>query len=479
MDRAAREGRYTGGIAPQGYRVEGHKQTARLVPDYKQFWSDWSPASLVQRIYQWLGVDGMSCRWIARELNLLGVPTSYVRDGRGVRGRRTQGIWRPGRIRNLVVNPVYRGILQYGRRRSPNSKRTEIIEASIEPIVTTQLWEAAQRTLAVNKIMAKNTPRVYLLRSVMVCGVCGLHYGGTPGRAGISWYRCNGQLSERGKIDGRCPGKSLRSDWLEPIVWADIEEWLRNPGDLARRLNVDQEREDSRAVEEAERITLTKALASLAERRRQAISLSVRTLITDEELQEQLAEVERDRKGVEARLARLQGQEKIEEAPLDMDILDAIRQRLDEGLDEFQRSEIVKLLVRRILVDTQMDTAGLKTLKILIEYRLGVPPSDAGIQSFWNTIVFPSSVAHASREFVPILPLRGLFLGPFASRRLKPTGNFFCPLLALVAPHEQLESWYVELDFPRTGNHAVKAGSQEVAPVDHVLQTVEYIAYAT
>ena len=52
-------------------------------------------------------------------------PPPISRDGRGVRGRRTQGLWRSGHIRNLVVNPVYKGLLQYGRRssRSPTAVR--------------------------------------------------------------------------------------------------------------------------------------------------------------------------------------------------------------------------------------------------------------------------------------------------------------------------------------------------------------------
>ena len=104
MERAAKEGRYTGGIAPLGYRVDGRRQTARLIPDETIIGGNWGAADLVRRIYHWLGVDERSCRWIAHELNLLGVPTSYDRDGRGVRGKRTQGLWRPGRIRNLVVS---------------------------------------------------------------------------------------------------------------------------------------------------------------------------------------------------------------------------------------------------------------------------------------------------------------------------------------------------------------------------------------
>jgi site-specific DNA recombinase len=112
MDRAAREGRYTGGIVPFGYRAEGVKQWARLVPDETIVWADKSAADIVRDIYERLALGGQSCRMIARDFNALGIPTHYARDGRGIRGKATQGLWRSGRIRNLVVNPVYRGELQ-------------------------------------------------------------------------------------------------------------------------------------------------------------------------------------------------------------------------------------------------------------------------------------------------------------------------------------------------------------------------------
>ena len=123
MNRAAKEGRYTGGIVPLGYSVSGDRGFRRLVPDDSPMWAGLSAADVVRRIYDHLAVDGWSCVRIATEFNSLGVPTSYRRDGRGVRGKRTQGLWRSGRIRNLVVNPVYRGVLQYGRRSSrPNGR---------------------------------------------------------------------------------------------------------------------------------------------------------------------------------------------------------------------------------------------------------------------------------------------------------------------------------------------------------------------
>jgi site-specific DNA recombinase len=382
MERAAREGRYTGGIIPLGYKVDGRRQTARYVPDESIIWGDWTAADLVRRIYHWLGVEERSCRWIANELNLLGVPTAYHRDGRGVRGRRTQGLWRPGRIRNLDVNAVYKGTLLYGRRRSRNSRRTDLIPGSVPPLVPSELWEAAQRTLAANRMCAKNTQRVYLLRSVMICGVCGLHYGGTPGRDGVSWYRCNGQLAERGRIEGKCPGKSVRSDWLEPIVWRDIEHWLWNPGDVLDEINLDQEEEDHRAVIEAERITLHTAIEGLAERRKRAIDLHVRSRIEDVELDDLLAEIDRERRVVEERLARLATLQEEEPQALDPDLLERLRERLDSGLDDAARNEIVKLLVQRIVVDTAVHEDGRKSLKLRIQYRLpAVPLSSTGTGS--------------------------------------------------------------------------------------------------
>ncbi len=156
MNRAAKEGRYTGGIVPLGYSVSGDRGFRRLVPDDSPMWAGLSAADVVRRIYDHLAVDGWSCVRIATEFNSLGVPTSYRRDGRGVRGKRTQGLWRSGRIRNLVVNPVYRGVLQYGRRSTkPNGR--EVISASVSPLVSEDVWNAAIATLKRNRALPRNS----------------------------------------------------------------------------------------------------------------------------------------------------------------------------------------------------------------------------------------------------------------------------------------------------------------------------------
>ncbi|MCI0441390.1 MAG: recombinase family protein [Chloroflexi bacterium] len=217
-----------------------------------------------------------SCLKISVELNSLGVPTAYARENRMItKGKRkvhTRGVWRAGRIRNLVVNPVYRGELQYGRR-TIRPGGGEVISASVPALASDEVWHAAQRTLKLNRIIPKNTERVYLLRSVIRCGICGLNYTGVhQASRATTWYRCNGKALQRGKIEGKCPNKAFKGDQVEPLVWSDIERFLRNPGDILEELQREREMNDSTAAAEAERMSLEEALRQIAQERKTASS---------------------------------------------------------------------------------------------------------------------------------------------------------------------------------------------------------------
>jgi site-specific DNA recombinase len=364
MNRAAREGRYTGGIVALGYKVVGQKGKARLIPSDHVIWADWTEADLVRHIYYWLALEGWSCRRIADELNRLGVPTAYQKDGRGIRGKKTQGKWRPGRIRNLVVNPIYKGELQYGRR-TKNEDR-EVIRAEVEPLVSKEIWDAAQATLKANLIIPKNSRRTYLLRSLIACGICGLHYSGSINR-GLTWYRCNGQMVERGQ-EGYCPGKSIKGADLEPFVWADVERFLRHPGDLLDELRGEREMNSAAAVLEAERTTFETALLDVLGRRQRMIEAYERQVITLDELNERLNALDEERKELEERLRDLEPAPEADPEPLTENLLAQIRRCLDAGLTDAQRQKIAQLLVKRITIHTEW-VDGRKQARAVVEYR--------------------------------------------------------------------------------------------------------------
>ena len=370
MNRAASEGRYTGGIVPLGYTVSGDRGFRRLVPDDSPMWSDLSAADVVRRIYHHLASDGWTCPRIASAFNSLGIPTSYRRDGRGVRGKRTQGLWRSGHIRNLVVNPVYRGILQYGRRSTrPNGR--EVISASVPPLVSEDVWNAAIATLKRNRAFPRNSRHSYLLRSLIRCAVCGLTFCGTWAR-NKPRYRCNGSMAHRGPLQGRCIGASIKGESLEQAVWSDVYRFLSEPSDLVDELLAESSDAQSQAIAEAERAALLDARSAAQDRRKRAIDLYTRAKLSDTEFDAVAADVDRELKTLDDRLADLEPADDPLDDAVSEDVLAEFRGRLEGDLSDDQRREIVQLLVRQITVHTTLPERGRKQVQVVIDYRF--PP---------------------------------------------------------------------------------------------------------
>jgi site-specific DNA recombinase len=374
MARAAREGRYTGGIVPFGYRIEGHKQTAHLVPDHTIIWADRSAAAVVRDIYERLALGGQSCPTIARELNELGVPTHYARDGRGVRGRRTAGVWRNGHIGNLVRNPIYRGTQSYGRRSAKRDR--EVIVARIEPLVSVALWDGAQAALAANRVVPMRACRTYLLRGVMHCGICGLRYVGSAGRDG-AWYRCGGQLVERGRLAGRCPSRAVRSDWIEPLVWSDIARFLRDPQGLLAELDREADTSPDQGSE-ADARALEIELASLESQRAKTVDLAVRGHLSDHLLEATLARIGTERDDISRRYATLLANQCHELGSEAVALVAELRERPEADPSPEERAELVRALVA-VRVDTTIDMDGRKAMSLLITYHLPDPDLIGGV----------------------------------------------------------------------------------------------------
>ena len=366
MNRAAKEGRYTGGIVPLGYCVSGDRGFRRLIPDDSPMWEHLSAADVVRRIYHHLASDGWTCPHIASEFNSLGIPTSYRRDGRGVRGRRTQGLWRSGHIRNLVVNPVYRGVLQYGRRSSrPNGR--EVISAHVSPLVSEDVWDAAIATLKRNRALPRNSRHAYLLRSLIRCGVCGLSFCGTWTRG--PRYRCNGSMAHRGPLQGKCIGASIKGEKLEAAVWSDVSRFLIDPSDLVDELLAESSDQRAQAVAEAERDSLLANRSLVQERRKRAIDLYTRGKLSEVEFDAIAADVDQELKTLDDRLAGLEPADDPLDDAVSEDVLAEIRERLEADLSDAERREIVQLLVRRITVHTTVPDRGRKQVRVVIDYR--------------------------------------------------------------------------------------------------------------
>jgi transcriptional regulator with XRE-family HTH domain len=394
-----------GGIVPYGYRKEGLKGQSRIEISLEPIPGvDLSEAEVVRTIYRMSATEKKSCQKIADHLNRAGIPcgsTENVSDGGGKRSRRIAKIWRPSHVRNLIVSRTYMGEHQYGKR-TVNPGRKLIIRA-VPAIVSEEVWQAAQQVLKSNRLICHSgTKHQYLLRGLIKCGLCGLTFSGIiMRRQGDHYYRCNGHAQARGLfgIDGKkCPSKHLKGDYVERLVWADIEAFLRNPGDVLERLR------DRLALKDDERHRQEKDLKSLKERLEQKTAERDRMLVLFRRSRIDEATLDQHLDAINSEAAGLQaGIEAAERVPSTEDraaqlrsaesLLSILRTKLAGPISFELKRRIVETLVERIQADT-VEHFGVRQSEIIIEYRFSRPEEPAAL-------VLPRSHRLSSRNRVP------------------------------------------------------------------------------
>ncbi len=383
--RVAQAGAWLGGIVPFGYRKEGEKSQARLVLSEDIIpGQDRSEAEFIRTIFHMAAIERKSCFVIADYLNRIGVPCSYVRDtrllSRGKRRGTTAGLWRPSRVRNLLVSTTYMGRHEYGKR-SKNRDR-QVIPRTVPAIVSEEIWQKAQQTLAANMLFGKrNSHRQYLLRGLSKCGLCNLTYVGIASRRPSGkqefYYRCNGKQGTRGIYGAngqRCPSKDVNGDFLERSVWNDVESFLRNPGVVIEQLQqrLAAERGNSkRNQDHLERLKGT--LATMEAERDKILGLFRKGLITEKDLERQLAQIGLEEAGLRANVedvsTKLQG---LTEGSAQLQsaeaLLTKLRGRLDAGLSWEVKRQLIEALVGGIRIDT-CEEGGKRCASIVVTYR--------------------------------------------------------------------------------------------------------------
>lgn len=406
-NRHARAGEWLGGIVPYGYVV----REKRLAVDEEPLpMVGISRAEVVRIIYRLCADMGWSTIRIADYLNARHIPPSYVADGREVRkGQRktgTAGIWRPGRVRNMIVNTTYKGIHVYGRR---TAKKRDMIERAVPAIVTPEQWDKAQATLRENQIEAtRNARHQYLLKGLIKCGACGLTYIGSnysgAGRKPKGYYVCNGKQDYRGPSQGKCTNRNIPQQWIEDMVWDACESFIRNPGEAFDQLAAAMEaRQSQKESLEAELAQVVAAADNIDDERQAILDLYRRKLISSQETEAQLAKSAQDRFSLDARAEDLRRQiaaeGDIESARGGVEqLLARLRRLLDQGQSFAVRREIVKTLVSQIIVNPDDDgdegskgpgkAAGRPGPSVTIRYRFEGSTGGGVARTYkgsWNT----------------------------------------------------------------------------------------------
>lgn len=377
-NRAARKGKWLGGIVPYGYSVnsEGYLEiNEQKLPDL-----EFSEVDVIRLIYNLIANQGCSTIKAADYLNALGIPPSYTKDNRlmkkGKRKVNTSGIWYPGRIRNMIVNTTYKGIHYYGKR---SNKDREVIERKVPAIVSEEIWEKAQKVLKENQIEAmKNSKRQYFLRSLIKCGACGLTYQGTAytGPKGLpkAYYICGGKTAYRGPLQGKCTSKNVPRDWIENIVWNDCVNFISNPGEALKELsnNMNEKKTHTTGLLDEIRI-IEKAIYDKEIEKQSILDLYRKKIINSTDVEKQLGKIEQERNSLKGRISKLEKQIEAEDTLADQfdtaeELLIQLQDKLKvEPTFEVKR-DIVKTLVREIIIKTEENEYGKPVANVSVNY---------------------------------------------------------------------------------------------------------------
>ena len=241
-----------------------------------------------------------------------------------------------------------------------------MVSAQAPGLVSADVWQAAQETLERNRAVPKNTRRIYPLRGVLKCAICGRNFCGSSSH-GENWYRCDGTLRRSDLVGERCCAKRVKGAYLEPVVWRDIERFLRDPGDVLLELQQEAAGDPARDRLLRRAHSPEAALAERRDERERLLDLYQHGDIARPEFERRAEQLRKATGRIEERLAVRHEEDDQQDEHLDPDLLAELQRRLDEGLSPEQSQEIVRLLVRDITIHTDSDST--RTQRAVIRYR--------------------------------------------------------------------------------------------------------------
>lgn len=176
--------------------------------DNKKLYIKEDEAELIRMMYD-LYIDGKTLNEIALQINSKNIVTKT-----GVK-------WSTEVIRNMIINPVYKGKPEYRNYKKVNGKlQIDKVRTFDAPaIIDAGKWDLAQEQRIKNTTYAdKSRTRKALLRGVLVCGLCGKPYHIAIAGNKASFYKCS---DKRSSINTRvgCKNGGIVAGHIDYIIW--------------------------------------------------------------------------------------------------------------------------------------------------------------------------------------------------------------------------------------------------------------------
>lgn len=366
----ARQGRViSSAAAPFGYRFDS--ATSSLVVDEKE-------VKVVRLVFYLYTNERLSLVQLADRLNRMGM--ARPRGGQ---------CWRCSHLGRMLRNETYSGKLWQNRWQiektvgNPNQRshtktsqrpKEEQIPVDVPPIVTRELFEAAQKRLEENlRLARRNSKREYLL-SGLLKHVCGSRMRGRTLR-GCSYYFCYKNQKFSAPINDKgdpqtCDCRWVKGTDLEAVVWHKVTGLLRRPDLLQHELeNLMRPDSDTREALQSELVAVCKRLEEFPKEERRLVEGYRKGFYADFMMREETERLRNEQTKLQSRRRELE----LRIAHMDKVIdykgqIQRLAEILSQGLDSMnfeQRRELLRLLVDEVIYDD-----GNITIKTII------PPSN-------------------------------------------------------------------------------------------------------
>jgi DNA invertase Pin-like site-specific DNA recombinase len=245
------DGEYRGGTVPYGYSLVKSGVTNKKGKELMTPIVNEEQSKIVQQIFTWVHEEGYGSLRIAKALNEQGVRTQ------------TGSKWTAGSINFILTNPMYKGIMTYGKRKSDagifakQDKEDWVLSKAIPElaIINEAMWEKVQKIRSSRS--PKNTKRNDVERTgttrspllfvgLAKCGHCGspltttyntktyTTVGGETKKQIYAKYRCSGKAQGRTACDGQTVYAPTK---LEGLVLEEVDGYLER----LRKVDLDAE----------------------------------------------------------------------------------------------------------------------------------------------------------------------------------------------------------------------------------------------
>ena len=220
MREMAKQGLFTGGTVPYGYKIEsiqhGKKVRKKYVPDEFE-------KEVVKKLFE-LYADNYSLKYLQDYTKSIGAAT---RQGKSF------GITS---IARMLRNDFYIGVLRYNAQ----GHEPIVVYDVIPPIIDKALWDRVQkRHTSQRHIKPRKRKDLYSLTGKIICGKCGAHFFGIRSASiqrgkkyDYKYYVCS-----TNKTYHECDCKRVRKDFLEETVMGEIKKHILNEKAIYRIAN--------------------------------------------------------------------------------------------------------------------------------------------------------------------------------------------------------------------------------------------------